>query len=104
MVATLVALHLGLALIGRSAAEVTAQLGRPVAVERYPVRFDYRYRRLEVIFGDGKRATAFLATPAWPPCARNGATAAIRRAASGRSSPTTGTGASSTASIEGGRT
>ena len=69
MVATLVALHLGLALIGRSPAEVTARLGRPVSIERYPVRYDYRYRRLEVIFGDGNRATAFLATPSARPAA-----------------------------------
>jgi hypothetical protein len=67
MVATLVALHLGLALIGRLPAEVTAKLGRPVAIERFPVRRDYRYRRLEVIFGDGRRVSAFLAAPTAPP-------------------------------------
>lgn len=69
MVATLVALHLGLALIGRTPAEVTARLGRPASVERYPVRRDFRYRRFEVIFGDGRHASAFLATPTDRPAA-----------------------------------
>ena len=69
MVATLVALHLGLALIGQTPAQVTARLGRPAAIERYPVRRDLRYGRYEVIFGDGKRVSAFLARPAGRPAA-----------------------------------
>ncbi len=69
MVATLVALHLGLALLGRTPAEVRARLGPPVSVERYPVRRDVRYRRFEVIFGDGRHVSAFLATPTDRPAA-----------------------------------
>lgn len=69
MVATLVALHLGLALLGLTPAAVAARLGRPVSVERYPVRRDFRYRRFEVIFGDGRHASAFLATPTDRPAA-----------------------------------
>ncbi len=69
MVATLVALHLGLALLGRTPAEVRARLGPPASIERYPVRRDFRYRRYEVIFGDGRHVTAFLATPTARPAA-----------------------------------
>ena len=79
MVATLVALHLGLALIGQTPAQVTARLGRPASIERYTVRRDFRYRRYETIFGDGKHVSAFLATPTARPTAVRATLARLAR-------------------------
>ena len=52
----------GHAVLGRSPAQVEASFGAPVSVERYPVRRDLRYRRFEVILGDGRHASAILVT------------------------------------------
>lgn len=52
----------GDAVLGRSAAQIEAVFGAPLSVERYPVRRDLRYRRFEVIFGDGRHASALLVT------------------------------------------
>ena len=52
----------GHVVLGRSAAQVEAIFGAPLSVERYPVRRDLRYRRFEVIFGDGRHASAILVT------------------------------------------
>ena len=61
----------GHAILGRSVAQVEAVFGAPLSVERYPVRRDLRYRRFEVIFGDGRHASAFLVTGvAAPPAFR----------------------------------
>ena len=76
----LAAVHLALAtgrldgriVLGRSLAQVEASFGKPLAVERYPVRRDLRYRGFEVIFGNGRTASALLATDpavALPPAA-----------------------------------
>lgn len=68
MVSAIAAVHVALAsgrvdgrlLLGREATQVQAVLGRPLAVERYPVRRDLRYRGIEVIFGDGEHASAYV--------------------------------------------
>ena len=52
----------GQPVLGRSAAQIEAVFGTPLAVERYPVRRDLRYRRFEVILGDGRHASAILVT------------------------------------------
>jgi hypothetical protein len=59
----------GHAVLGRSPAQVEAIFGAPVSIERYPVRRDLRYRRFEVIFGDGRRASALLVTGVAAPAA-----------------------------------
>ena len=74
MVSAIAAVHVALAsgrvdgrvLLGRTAAQVEAVLGRPLAVDRYPVRRDLRFRGIEVIFGDGVHASAY-AVPSAPP-------------------------------------
>jgi hypothetical protein len=76
MVSAISAVHVALAsgrvdgrvVPGRSAAQVEAVLGRPVAVERYPVRRDLRFRGIEVIFADSVHASAYV-VPAGPPAA-----------------------------------
>ena len=68
MVSAIAAVHVALAsgrvdgrvVLGRTAAAVEAVLGRPSAVERYPVRRDLRFRGIEVIFGDGIHASAYV--------------------------------------------
>jgi hypothetical protein len=52
----------GHAVLGSGIEVVEASFGRPVSVEHYAVRVDLRYRGLEVIFSDGRRASALLAT------------------------------------------
>lgn len=52
----------GHAVLGRTPAQVEASFGAPASVERYPVRRDFRYRRFEVIFADGRHASALLVT------------------------------------------
>ena len=59
----------GHAVLGRSPAQIEAVFGTPLAVERYPVRRDLRYRRFEVIFGDGRHASALLVTGVAAPAA-----------------------------------
>src|SRR3954454_2546750 len=59
----------GRAVLGRSPAQIEALFGRPLAVERFPVRRDLRYRRFEVIFGDGRHASALLVTGVAAPAA-----------------------------------
>lgn len=68
MILAIAAVHVSLAsgrvdgavMLGRSAAQVEAVLGRPLAVERYPVRRDLRFRGIEVILGDGVHASAYV--------------------------------------------
>src|SRR6266446_5013052 len=70
MVAAVAAFHIALAsgridgriVLGRSVKAVEASFGRPLSVERYPIRVDLRYGGLEVIFADGVHASALLAT------------------------------------------
>jgi len=59
----------GHAVLGRSPAQIEESFGAPVSVERYPVRRDFRYRRFEVIFGDGLHASALLVTGVAAPAA-----------------------------------
>ena len=78
MVSAIAAVHVALAsgrvdgriVLGRTAAQVEAVLGRPLAVERYPVRRDLRFRGIEVIFGDGVHASAYLVPASAPPTER----------------------------------
>jgi hypothetical protein len=70
MVAAVAAFHIafasgrvnGHAVLGRSIKAVEASFGRPRSVERYPIRVDIRYQGLEVIFADGRHASALLVT------------------------------------------
>jgi hypothetical protein len=74
VVAAVAAVHVALAtgrvdgsvVLGRSLARVEAVLGRPARVERYPVRVDLRFGGIEVIFGDGAHASAYV-VPSAPP-------------------------------------
>jgi hypothetical protein len=77
MVAAVAAFQIALAsgrvdghpILGRGISAVEVSLGRPASVEHYPVRVDLRYRGIEVIFGDGRHASALLATDVAPPAA-----------------------------------
>jgi hypothetical protein len=77
MVAAIAAFHLALAtgrvdgrrVLGETVSVVTSALGRPASVERYSVRVDLRWRGLEVIFADGRHASALLATGTARPAA-----------------------------------
>jgi hypothetical protein len=60
----------GRVVLGRTAATVEAVLGRPSGVERYPVRRDLRFRGIEVIFGDGVHASAYVVPSAAPRAVR----------------------------------
>jgi hypothetical protein len=77
MVAAVAAFHIAFAsgringrtVLGRDIETVEASFGRPVSVEHYPVRVDLRYRGLEVIFADGRHASALLVTGTARPAA-----------------------------------
>lgn len=74
MISAMAAVHVALAsgrvdgrvVLGRTAARVEAVLGPPSGVERYPVRRDLRFRGIEVIFGDGVHASAYVVPSAAP--------------------------------------
>lgn len=69
-----IAVHVALAtgrvdghvILGRTQAQVRAVLGRPLAIDRFPVRRDLRFRGIEVIFGDGVHASAYVVPGAAP--------------------------------------
>jgi hypothetical protein len=77
MVAAVAAFHIafatgrinGHAVLGRSIEAVETSFGKPASVERYPVRVDIRYHGLEVIFADGRHASAILVTGTARPAA-----------------------------------
>jgi hypothetical protein len=77
MIGAIVAVHVALAtgrvngdsILGRNVAQVEAVFGRPVSVERYPVRRDLLFHGIEVIFGNGKTASAYVVTGVARPAA-----------------------------------